>query len=386
MPSTSDPSDPRDLTAPTDPADARDLIAPTDAGGPSDAGGLAASAEPPGAVVAHQQQAHGPVVALIAQIAAVLAGAGMAVQSRTNGELGARTGDAVAAGLTGFSIGLVIMVIGTLLIPSGRRGLITALRGFRGGALPKVFLTSGLFGAFLVVVQTATTPLVGVSVFILGLVVGQSIGGLGVDRLGLGPGGPQPLTGWRIAGTAIIVVAVLIAQLPRFGAEDGGQGLGAAALLAVVLLPVLVGLGTSVQTAFNGRIGREAGTPITPTLINFAVGVLALSAATLIHRLGEDLPPWHFPSEWWLYLGGPTGILFVAAGAVLARIIGILRTSLSLTAGMLTGALLLDLVFPTPGAVVEPLTVLGTVLTFAGLLVVTLPWRRPARRVAAPRS
>lgn len=355
-------------TDPTDPTDPTDHIA---------------SAEPPGAVVAHPQESHSPVAVLIAQIAAVLAGAGMAVQSRTNGELGARTGDSVAAGLTGFSVGFVIVVIGTLLIPSGRRGLITALRGFRSGALPKVFLASGLFGAFLVVVQTATTPLVGVSVFVLGLVVGQSIGGLGVDRLGLGPGGPKPLTGWRIAGTAVIVVAVLIAQLPRFGAEDGGQGLGVAALIAVVLLPVLVGLGTSVQTAFNGRIGQEAGTPITPTLINFTVGVLALIVATVIHRLSADLPPWHFPSEWWLYLGGPTGILFVAAGAVLARVIGILRTSLSLTAGMLTGALLLDIVFPTPGAVVEPLTALGTVLTFVGLIVVTLPWRRPARRGAA---
>lgn len=324
---------------------------------------------------------------LIAQIAAVLAGTGMAVQSRTNGELGARTGDSVAAGLTGFSVGLVIVVIGTLLIPSGRRGLITALRGFRSGSLPKVFLASGLFGAFLVVVQTVSTPLVGVSVFILGLVVGQSIGGLGVDRAGLGPGGAKPLTGWRIAGTAVIVVAVLIAQLPRFGAEDDdGQGLGVAALLTVVLLPVLVGLGASVQTAFNGRIGQEAGTPITPTLLNFTVGVLALIVATVIHRLSADLPPWHFPSEWWLYLGGPTGILFVAAGAVLSRIIGILRTSLSLTAGMLTGALLLDIAFPTPGAVVEPLTVLGTVLTFAGLIVVTLPWRPPARRGTEPRA
>lgn len=71
-------------------------------------------------------------------------------------------------------------------------------------------------------------------------------------------------------------------------------------------------------------------------------------------------------------------MLFVAAGAVLSRIIGILRTSLSLTAGMLTGALLLDLLVPTSGAVVAPLTVLGTALTFVGLVVVSLPWKRRA--------
>ena len=109
---------------------------------------------------------------------------------------------------------------------------------------------------------------------------------------------------------------------------------------------MLAGLGSALQTAFNGRIGAEAGTPITPTVLNFAEGVLALIVATVIHRLTADLPPWHFPSEWWLYLGGVCGVLFVAAGAVLSRIIGILRTSLSLTAGMLTGALLLDGAMP----------------------------------------
>ena len=325
------------------------------------------------------QETHSPAVVLIAQIAAVLAGGAMAVQSRVNGELGARTGDAVAAGLTGFSVGFVLVALGSLLIPAGRRGLVTAARSFRLGRLPWIFLLSGVFGAFLVVVQTVATPLVGVSVFILGMVVGQSVGGLGVDRAGIGPGGVKPLTGWRIIGTAIIVAAVVIAQLPHFGAEDGGQTRSTTALLALVLLPVLAGLGSALQTAFNGRIGAEAGTPITPTFINFATGVLTLIVATAIHRAVADLPPWHFPPQWWLYLGGLCGVLFVAAGAVLSRIIGILRTSLSLTAGMLTGALLLDLLVPTSGAVVAPLTVLGTALTFVGLVVVSLPWKRPGR-------
>lgn len=326
-------------------------------------------------VVTAPAQTHSPAAVLIAQITAVLAGGAMAVQSRVNGELGARTGDPVAAGLVGFSVGFVIVLLGTVLIPTGRRGLISALEAVRARRLPAVFLLSGICGAFLVVVQTVTTPLVGVSVFILGMVVGQSVGGLGVDRAGIGPGGVKRLTGWRLIGTAIIVVSVLIAQLPHFG-DDGAETRSVAVVLALVLLPVVAGLGSALQTAFNGRIGAEAGTPITPTLINFGVGVLSLVIATVIHRLTADLPPWHFPQQWWLYLGGICGVLFVAAGAVLSRIIGILRTSLSLTAGMLTGALLLDLLVPTSGAVVAPLTVLGTALTFVGLVVVSLPWKR----------
>ena len=334
--------------------------------------------QPPQDVVRAPAQTHSPVTVLIAQLAvdARLDGHGAACEHGC--ELGARTGDSVAAGLTGFSVGFAIVLLGTVLIPAGRRGLITALGAFRARRLPAIFLLSGVFGAFLVVVQTVTTPMVGVSVFILGMVVGQSVGGLGVDRAGIGPGGMKPLTGWRLLGTAIIVVAVLIAQLPHLGGEEGAPQRSMAVVLALLLLPVLAGLGSALQTAFNGRIGAEAGTPITPTVLNFAEGVLALIVATVIHRLTADLPPWHFPSEWWLYLGGVCGVLFVAAGAVLSRIIGILRTSLSLTAGMLTGALLLDLLVPTSGAVVAPLTVLGTALTFVGLVVVSLPWKRRA--------
>ena len=38
-------------------------------------------------------------------------------------------------------------------------------------------------------------------VLILGIVVGQAVGGLIVDRVGIGPGGPKPLSAFRIGGT-----------------------------------------------------------------------------------------------------------------------------------------------------------------------------------------
>jgi len=43
-------------------------------------------------------------------------------------------------------------------------------------------------------------------------------------------------------------------------------------------------------------------------------------------------------------------------------------------AGQLVGSLLLDVVIPSPGAVVALPTVLGTVLTLAAIIVATLPW------------
>nr|WP_280842290.1 DMT family transporter [Kocuria subflava] len=328
-------------------------------------------------------------VDVLAQVVAVLCGTGMAVQSRLNGELGARTGDAAAASLVSFGTGLVIVVLLAVLLPAGRRGTRNLITAVRDREIPWWFLISGMFGAYLVLIQTFTTPLVGVAVFILGVVVGQAIGGLAVDRVGLSPGGVKTLTGWRFAGTALVVLAVLLAQAPRFlheVAPDGSAqapsttshqadlaGVGTFVLMAV--LQVTVGVGVAVQTAMNGRMAQQARTPITSTLVNFTGGAILLVVVTVVHRGTADLPPWHFPTQWWLYMGGVVGLVFVAAGAVLARVIGVLRTSLSMTAGMLTGALLLDVLVPTAGALITPLTVVGTALTFVGLLIVTLPWR-----------
>lgn len=323
-------------------------------------------------------------VEVIAQIVAVVSGAGMAVQSRVNSELGARTGDPTAASLISFGTGLVIVIALAVALPAGRRGMLALIRAIRGRHVPVWFLISGFFGACLVLVQTFTTPLVGVAVFILGIVVGQALGGLWVDRVGLGPGGFKPLTVWRLVGTGVIVGAVVIAEIPRFAQETGQTGtVGTWLLVVVVALQVLAGAGVAMQTALNGRMAQRAGTPITSTLVNFTGGTLILTLITVVYRSVTDLPAWHFPTDWWLYLGGVVGLLFVAAGAVLARIIGVLRTSLSLTAGMLTGALILDLAVPTTGSLVTPLTVAGIVLTFLGLVLVTLPWNRKVR--TAPR-
>lgn len=317
----------------------------------------------------------------------------MAVQSRINGELGSRTGDAAAASLVSFGTGLVIVTLLAVLLPAGRRGTRQLVAALRDRQMPWWFLVSGVFGAYLVLVQTFTTPLVGVAVFILGVVVGQALGGLALDRTGLSPGGVKPLTHWRLAGTAVVVLAVLVAQAPRLlhevapAASDHvssttaqeADPAGVGAFVVMALLQVTVGVGVAVQTAMNGRMARQAGTPITSTWVNFAGGAVVLVAVTGVHRATVDLAPWSFPTDWWLYMGGVVGLLFVAAGSVLARVIGVLRTSLSMTAGMLTGALLLDTVVPTAGALITPFTVVGTILTFAGLVVVTLPWRARSR-------
>jgi transporter family-2 protein len=125
------------------------------------------------------------------------------------------------------------------------------------------------------------------------------------------------------------------------------------------------------------------GTPIAATLVNFVAGTCVLWAAWLVKAavagVGNPLP-----EEWWYYLGGPMGCVFIGLGALLVRSLGVLVTGLGMIAGQLLGSLGLDLVVPAPGSVVEVPTVLGTLLTLGAIVLATLPWPRGAIRRQRP--
>lgn len=312
---------------------------------------------------------------LLGVAAAIVGGSFLSAQSRVNGELGQAMGDPYAAALVSFGSGLVLCVIGVAVIPAGRRGVARLPGLLRSRRIPWWYLLAGAFGSFLVAVQTQVTVRLGVSVFILGIVVGQAVGGLVVDRVGIGPAGPKRLTAFRLGGTALIIGAVVVAMLPRITQRPEGATLPV--VLAMILLPVLAGVLTAVQTAWNGEIAAQARTPIVSTLTNFAAGTIALAITSVVVTVLRDQPLWRWPAQWWLYIGGALGIVVVTAGAVLAKRIGVLLTGLGLVTGMLLGALALDILIPTPTTVVTPVTVVGTLLTIGGLVVATLPWRGP---------
>jgi transporter family-2 protein len=242
-----------------------------------------------------------------------------------------------------------------------------------------------------VIAQSSTIGVLGVALFTVAVVTGQTLSGLLVDRLGLGPAGKRPVTGIRVIGCVLTIAAVAWAVSPRFAgggaASAAGGGVTGAAgvsggpetLILPLLLPVLAGFLMSFQQAMNGTATVTYGTPIAATLVNFVAGSVVL---TIVWGLkiawwgtGNPLPP-----DWWYYLGGPMGCIFIGLGALLVRSLGVLITGLGMIAGQLLGSLGLDLLFPAPGTVVAAATVLGTLLTLAAIVLATLPWPRGALR------
>jgi transporter family-2 protein len=323
---------------------------------------------------------HAPRLPLIAGLPmAVAAGLAIPVQGRINGALGIRLNDGIAAAVVSFTTGLVLMTVVSVVLPRGRAGLAQILPALRERRFPPVYVLAGGIGAFFVFAQSFTIAVLGVALFTVATVTGQTLSGLLVDRMGIGPAGKKPVTGIRVVGTVLTIAAVAWAVSPRFAGPAGAGGMEPGRWLLPVLLPVLAGFLMSFQQAMNGMATVHYGTPIAATLVNFIAGGTVLWLAWLIKLAvagaGNELPP-----EWWYYLGGPMGCAFIGVGALLVRSLGVLVTGLGMIAGQLLGSLGLDLFFPAPGTVVALATVLGTVLTLGAIVLATLPWPRGALR------
>ncbi len=293
---------------------------------------------------------------------AVGVGALMATQSRLNSELSHQIGNSLEAAVWSFGSGLVVLGLIAGIRPEVRAGLGRVRAAIRTGSLRWWQMLGGLLGGFFVGVQAATVPMLGVAIFTVATVAGQSANSLVVDRVGLGPAGVQAITGPRLLSAVLAVVAVAVAVANRVG----GTGLSVVA----VVLAILAGCGIAVQQAFNGRVALTAGSPVPASLLNFVFGTIGLVLALVVTLVaqGTALQPLA-GAPWWAYVGGVVGVVFITLAAWAVPIVGVLMFALLSIAGQLVAALLLDLVAPTPGASVGWNLVAGVVLAFLAVAV-----------------
>lgn len=311
---------------------------------------------------------------------ALFAGLSMPVQGRINGALGARLDDGLAAAVVSFSTGLVLMVLICAFAPGARSAMRRVLPAVRARKFPWWYLLAGASGALLVLSQGVTVALIGIALFTVAAVTGQSVSGLLVDRLGLGPAGKRSITPLRVLSALLTVAAVAWAVSPKFSA-----GTDPASWLALVLLPLAAGFLQSFQQAFNGTQSAHYGSPFPATMVNFIVGTVLLYIAWLV-KVAVAGPGNPLPAEWWYYLGGPIGCLFINFATVLVRSLGVLLTGLGMIAGQVLGSLLLDMLVPAPGTIITTATVVGTLLTLVAVVLATLPWPRASFAVLRRRT
>jgi bacterial/archaeal transporter family-2 protein len=307
-----------------------------------------------------------PLRLAAAVVAAIGVGVLIATQTRINGELGARLGDGYTAAILSFASGLVLVLIVTLALPGGRRGIARLGSALRHRRIPWGYCLGGAAGAMFVLGQGLLGAVLGVALFTVGIVAGQTTSSLLIDRRGLGSMPARRITPQRLVGAILAVAAVAVAGLGE---------LRTAVPIALILVPVVIGLLAGAQPALNGQLRVTAGSAAAATTVNFIVGATILAVVALVHA-GIAGWPTRFPPEPWLYLGGVVGVAFIAAQTVIVRALGVLLMGLAMLAGQLAAAVLFDLLLPVPGHLLEPVTIAGAAVTLLAVGVAAIPARR----------
>ena len=293
---------------------------------------------------------------------AAISGVMIALQARANGELSHRLGNGVEAALVSFGSGLIIIAIVALFSPKIKEGA----RNLRGAVarkeIPRWTLFAGALGGSFVAVQTHIVPLIGVAIYSVASIAGQTAASLIVDRIGFTGGGKKHITPRRVGAAFFTVFAVLISVLDRIDAKDLS--------LFAVLLGCVAGAIVGVQRAMNGQINEHSHQSFTTSFLNFIMGTtfLVIFLAILAIFSSEKIVP--LPAgPWWIYTGGVIGVVYIAFTSTIVQHLGVLTFTLFSVGGQLLGSLLIDLYSPTNGVHVSIYLVTGIAMTYLGVIV-----------------
>jgi transporter family-2 protein len=293
---------------------------------------------------------------------AALSGVMIALQARANGELSHRIGNGYEAALISFGSGLIIISIVAAFNPAIKEGIKNLKSAVNIKEIPKWTLFAGMLGGSFVAFQTSIVPLVGVAIYSVASIAGQTAASLFVDRVGLTGGGKKHITPRRIAAAVVTVLAVMISVLDRIDAKN----LSLLAVTGAGIAGAIVG----VQRAMNGQINQSSKQSFTTSLLNFIMGTTFLTALLLFLALINKVDVVAIPSgPWWMYTGGVIGVVYIAFTSTIVQHLGVLTFTLISVGGQLVGSLIIDLYSPTDGVQVSVYLVIGIILTYVGVIV-----------------
>ncbi|RKT34445.1 transporter family-2 protein [Roseovarius halotolerans] len=119
-----------------------------------------------------------PQPPLFAMILVAVAGAAIALQSPINSALGRHISSSLGAATISFGVGFVLLVTVTLAYGDGGKLLGAA-------QAPRLLLTGGILGAFLVWATLYSVPVLGVLTLTAVLILGQITAALVIDHIGI---------------------------------------------------------------------------------------------------------------------------------------------------------------------------------------------------------
>ena len=284
------------------------------------------------------------------------------MQARANGELSHRMGNPIEAALVSFGSGLLIISLISIFTPAIRNGMKNLKGAVSRKEIPVWTLFAGMLGGSFVAVQTQIVPIIGVAIYSVASIAGQTAASLIVDRIGLTGGGKKQITVRRVAAAGVTVLAVLVSVLDRIEAENLS--------LYAVIFGGFAGAIVGVQRALNGQINESTHQSFATSWLNFIMGTAFLFIFLVIGVLINRTEIVALPSgPWWMYMGGTIGVIYIAFTSTIVQHLGVLTFTLISVGGQLVGSLLIDLYSPTQGVQISTYLVTGIVMTYLGVIV-----------------
>jgi transporter family-2 protein len=292
---------------------------------------------------------------------AALSGLMIALQARANGELSHRLNNGLEAALVSFGSGLIIIAAIAAFNPAIKEGIKNLRVAVANKEIARWKLLAGALGGSFVAIQTHIVPLIGVAIYSVASIAGQTAISLVVDRIGMTGGGKKLISKRRVAAAVLTVLAVFVSVFDRIDAKN-------LSLFAVVL-GCIAGAVVGVQRALNGQINEHSHQSFTTSLLNFITGtsllVILILGGVLIGKI--ELVP--LPAgPWWIYTGGVIGVIYIAFTSTIVQHLGVLTFTLFSVGGQLVGSLVIDLISPTNGVNVSAYLVTGIVMTYLGVI------------------
>ena len=292
---------------------------------------------------------------------AALSGAMIAIQARANGELSHRLNNGLQAALISFGSGLIILFAITLFNAKIKEGIKNLRQSVASKEIARWKLFAGALGGSFVAIQSQIVPLIGVAIFSVASIAGQTAMSLIVDRIGLTGGGKKLISPRRVLAAFLTVIAVLVSVLDRIDAKNLS--------MFAVIVGVIGGAIVGVQRALNGQINEHSQQSFTTSLVNFMTGTAFLLVLIIVGLIlgGNELSA--LPSgPWWIYTGGIIGVIYIAFTSTIVQHLGVLTFTLFSVGGQLIASLVIDLISPTDGVSVSAYLVTGIVMTYAGVV------------------
>ena len=138
------------------------------------------------------------------------------------------------------------------------------------------------------------------------------------------------------------------------------------------LISIAAGVGVAFQTGVNSQLRTDTNNPVLTALISFAVGTVALLVLYFAFFRQTPTFPGTFDFEWWKFIGGLLGVVYVTAVVIAAPKIGAANSLAFVVAGQFVAAIIIDHYgwMRLPVTPVSAYRIAGIILLLAGVYLI----------------